>query len=283
MERTDGYVTVDGIELHYAAWGDPADPPVVCAHGLSRTGRDFDPLARALADEFRVLCPDMPGRGWSQWADPEAYADEAMLERCVGFCDELGLDAVRWVGTSMGGGLGISLAAGPLRERLTHLVVNDVSPDPAADASPEALGRIVEYVGDPPAFDTVTGLEAYYRELYEERFSRMTDVEWRRFATTSARRTDDGRVAPAHDPRIVQPLADDGGADADRPDPYEAWASVDADLLVVRGTESDLLPADALARMLDRQPDADVLEVDCGHAPALNVPAQIDPVRAFLA
>lgn len=283
MERTDEYVTVDGTEIHYSAWGDPDAPPVVCAHGLSRTGRDFDPLARALADEFRLLCPDMPGRGWSEWAGPAAYENEAMVERCVGFCEAVGLDALRWVGTSMGGSLGVALAAGPLRERITHLVVNDVSPDPGADAAPEALERIVEYVGDPPTFETLTGLEGYYRETYEDRFSPMTDPEWRRFATTSARRTDAGRVAPAHDPRIVQALADDDGGDADRPDPYDAWGAIEADLLVVHGTDSTVLPDDALGRMLERQPDADVLEVDCAHAPALNVPAQIDPVRAFLA
>lgn len=280
MVRTDEYLTVDGLELHYSAWGDPTAPAVVCAHGLSRVGRDFDPLARALADEFHVVCPDMPGRGWSEWAKAAAYQETAMVDTCVSFCEALELETIRWVGTSMGGGLGITLAAGPLRERITHLLVNDISPDPGVDATSEALERIVTYVGDPPIVDTITALEQYYRETYESRFSPMTDAEWRRFATTSARRTDGGRVTPAHDPKIVQALtAEDDG---DAPDPYDQWASIEADILVVHGSDSAVLPESSLSRMLERQPEASVLEVDSGHAPALNVPEQIAPIRKFL-
>lgn len=283
MQRTDEFVTVDGTELHYSAWGDADAPPVVCVHGLSRVGRDFDPLARELADEFRVLCPDAPGRGLSQWAnDPAAtYTNEAMATLLVGFCDELGLDSLRWVGTSMGGGLGIALAGGPLADRIAHLVVNDVSPDPSNDADPAAIARIGEYVGDPPTVDTVTELESYYRELYEGRFSEMTDAEWRRFTATSMRRTDDGRVTVGYDPRIVAGLDDDG--DGDDVDPYDVWAAIDADVLVLHGTDSGILTDEALDRMLDRRPDTAVREVDCGHAPSLNVPAQTAPIREFLA
>jgi pimeloyl-ACP methyl ester carboxylesterase len=285
MTRTDRFLTVDGIELHYSAWGDPDDPPVVCVHGLSRVGRDFDALAAALEDEYRVVCPDVPGRGWSEWPDDtSAYTTEAMAERLAGFCDELGFEQVRWVGTSMGGGLGIALAGGALSDRISHLVVNDVSPDPTGDAEEEALERIVEYVGDPPVVDTVTELESYYRELYEGRFSAMSDEEWTAFTLRSARRTDDGGVTRAYDPRILEGLGDGGGEeDADEgPDGWSIWESVDAELMVVHGEDSEILPTPVYEEMLERRPDAESLEVDSGHAPMLDTAEQIEPIRAFL-
>jgi pimeloyl-ACP methyl ester carboxylesterase len=279
MPRSHHFITVTGREVHYSEWGDPDAPPVVCVHGLSRVGRDFDPLAAAIEDEYRVLCPDLPGRGWSEWpGGATAYTRGAMTDLLDAFCDELGLDTLRWVGTSMGGSLGIMLAGGPLADRITHLVVNDVSPDPANDATDEALNRIVEYVGDPPVRDTVTGLEAYNREIYEERFSAMTDAEWRRFTITSARRTADGKITRAYDPDILQLFGDQYETG---PDPWDVWAGIEADLLILRGRDSGILPDSPYECMLDQQPDAETVEVDCGHAPVLNVPAQIDPIRAL--
>jgi len=288
MARADRFLSVDGIELHYSAWGDPDAPPVVCVHGLSRVGRDFDALAAALEDEYHVVCPDMPGRGWSEWPeDPTAYSNERMAELLVGLCDELGFGELRWVGTSMGGGLGMALAGGPLSERIGHLVVNDIGPDPANDAEEAALERIGRYVGDPPTVDTVSDLEAYYRELYEGRFSAMTDEEWTAFTLRSARRTDDGGVTRAYDPRILEGLAGTGGEEEegngdDAPDGWAIWESLDAELMVVHGRESEILPTPVFEEMLARRPDAQSLEVDSGHAPMLNTPEQIEPIRSFL-
>ncbi len=280
MERTDRFCSVDGIELHYSEWGAASAPPVVCMHGLSRVGRDFDPIARRLADTYRVLCPDLPGRGLSGWDDPTAYTSEASAARMVGFCDALGLESIRWIGTSMGGGLGMALAGGPLSDRITHLVVNDVSPDPIHDADDQALARINEYVPQPPTVDTVTTLEAYYREIYEPRFSEMTDTEWRRFTITSARRTDDGRITPAYDPRIIEALETTTGTETD---PWAVWDGITADVCIVRGTASGILPQESFERMTDHQPTAKTITVDCGHAPALNTDDQIDPIEAFFA
>ncbi|MFB6083413.1 MAG: alpha/beta fold hydrolase [Halorientalis sp.] len=279
MPRRDAFETVDGIEMHYSAWGDPADPTVLCVHGLSRNGRDFDPLARDLEDDYHVVCPDMPGRGWSEWADEpaERYSNAAMVETLVAFCDALDLASIRYVGTSMGGGLGMALAGGPLADRIERLVINDMPPNPETDAAPEALGRIMEYVPDPPTVETVTELEDYFRELYEGRFSEMSDAEYRRLTLTSARRTDDGRVTVHYDPRILQDEDDEG------PDPWDVWAAIDAPILILRGTESDILPEEPFERMLEVQPDAETVEIDCGHAPALNTPEQLDPIRDLFA
>lgn len=287
MTRTDRFLTVDGIELHYSAWGDPDDPPIVCAHGLSRVGRDFDALAAALENEYRVVCPDMPGRGWSEWPeDTAAYSSEAMAERLVGFCDELGFEELRWIGTSMGGGLGITLAGGALADRISHLVVNDVSPDPTGDAEEAALERIVDYVGDPPTVDTVSELESYYRELYEGRFGAMTDEEWTAFTLRSARRTDDGGITRAYDPRILEGLVGDAdgedGGEEGGPDGWARWGGIDAELMVVHGEDSEILPTPVYEEMLERRPDAESLEVDSGHAPMLNTPEQIESIREFL-
>lgn len=278
MERVDRFRSVEGVELHYSEWGDKSAPPVVCVHGLSRVGRDFDPIARRLANEYRVLCPDLPGRGLSEWRDPAKYTEEALIEQMIGFCDELGLESIRWIGTSMGGGLGMALTGGPLADRITHLVVNDISPDPIHDADEDALARINKYVPKPPIVDTVTELEAYYRKIYESRFSGMTDTEWRRFTVTAARRTDDGRITSAYDPRIVEALGETNGTETD---PWVVWEEITADICIVRGTESGILPRKPFDRMIDVQPNAETITVDCGHAPALNTDEQIEPIVAF--
>ncbi|WP_439028341.1 alpha/beta fold hydrolase [Haloarchaeobius sp. DT45] len=279
MTRTDHFVTVAGTELHYSAWGDPDDPVVLCIHGLSRNGRDFDPLASELADEYRVVCPDMPGRGLSEWADDPAtaYSKAGLRNAVLGFCDELGLEEFRYVGTSMGGLLSIPLAAGPLRDRITHLVLNDVGPV-LTDAD-EGVDRIVEYLTNPPVRDTLSGLERWYRETYATS-NPKTDAQWRRFTLTSARRRDDGRFTRDYDTAIVEPLVRD---DTDDETVWDHWESLDCPVFVVWGRESDILTAETVEEMLDRRPETEVLELDCGHPPGLNVDEQTEPIRDFLA
>lgn len=283
MGRRDRFVEVDGVELHYSEWGDADAPPLVCVHGLSRVGRDFDPLAERIADEYRVICPDMPGRALSEWADSddqaeEWYTAEFMAGLITGFYDELGLESTRYAGISMGGMLGVGLAAGPLSDRISHLLMVDVGPGPAEDESAdEGIQRIIDYLTNPPRFDRLTDLEDYFRDVYDT-FSPMADDEWRRLTLTSARRGDEGQWLPNYDPRIVEPLlmADDGDA-------WDAWDALDAETFVVKGEHSDILSDATFAEMVERKPDTGTLEVEgCGHVPALNVPEQVDPIRAFL-
>lgn len=287
MPRRDAFTAIDGFEIHYSEWGDVTDPTVLCVHGLSRVGRDFDPLATALADDYHLVCPDMPGRGLSEWADDpnEWYTNEAMLDVLVDLVEQLDLESLRYVGTSMGGGLGIALAGGPLADTISHLVVNDVSPDPAAEADQAAIERISEYVPDPPTVGTLTELEAYLKELYQGRFSPMSDEEWRRMTVTSARRTDDGGFTPGYDPRIALGVEDDDGnevsEDEEAPDPWGVWAAIDSEILILRGVNSGILPEEPYERMLELQPEAGTVEVDCGHAPSLNTDEQIDPIQEF--
>ncbi|MFC5971580.1 alpha/beta fold hydrolase [Halomarina salina] len=279
MPRTDEFVVAGDTELHYSAWGDADAPPVVCVHGLSRVGRDFDPLARRLADDYRVLCPDVPGRGLSEWADdPADYTGTALGQTCVEFCDALDLDELRWVGTSMGGQLGMGLAAGPLADRITHLVMNDVGPAPGEDEdAAEGIERIVDYLSNPPAFDRLTGLEEFYRDNYDT-FSEMSDDEWRRFTVSSARRTEDGQFSPAYDPDVVEPLL----TEEQDTDPWAVWEAVDVPTLVLKGEHSDILADATFEEMQERRPDVETHVYDCGHAPSLNVPEQNHPIERFL-
>ena len=280
MSRTDAFVTVDGTEVHYTDWGDADDPLVVCVHGLSRNGRDFDPLARRLVTEgYRVVCPDMPGRGRSEWADdPETeYSWEGLLATLRGFCDTFERDAVRYVGTSMGGLLGMLLANDDDAVELTHFVCNDIGP---VFVNAEAgIERIVDYLTDPPAFDTYAELEAWYRETYAT-MNAQTDAEWRRFTLTSARRRDDGRVTRDYDERIVAALL---SSNADPEEAWGYWESLDLPTFVIWAHESDVLTEPTVEEMLERRPETDLLELDCGHPPGLNVAEQLDPVVEFLA
>jgi pimeloyl-ACP methyl ester carboxylesterase len=276
--HTDEFVAVDGVEIHYAAWGDEENQPVLCVHGLSRVGRDFDPLARALSEDYRVLCPDLPGRGLSEWA-PARYTPEAMVQLLVGFCDRLDLETLRWVGTSMGGRLGLALAAGPLSDRIERVVTNDVGPAEEGEADSEGIQRIIEYLTNPPSYDALSELEGYYRETYAA-FGEMRDTEWRRFTLTSARRRDDGAWTPSYDTRIVEPVVT---ADPDV-DPWARWDALDVPTLVLRGEHSAILTDDTLEEMLERRPETESLLVGgCGHAPALNTDRQIEAIRSVLA
>lgn len=271
------YIPAAGFEIHVTEWGPRDRPALVMWHGLARTGRDFDEAAAALSDTYFVICPDTLGRGLSSWAKDAAtdYSYRVFGDTALGVLDHYGIDRMRWVGTSMGGLIGVTLAAGRLRDRITHLVINDIGPD-----IPEAgTGRIAAYVGDPPVYDTVTEMEAWLRRNYAP-FGPNSDAFWRRMADSSARRTDDGRVTVHYDPRIVTQFTHHR-ADLDVWDEYDAIA---AKTLLLRGAQSDVLPADVAAQMVERGPKPRLVEYQgIGHAPTLTTQAEIDLLREFLA
>ena len=270
------YARVLGHEVHYVEWGPAAAKPVLMWHGLARTGRDFDEIAAALSDRFRLICPDTVGRGLSQWsADPDRdYCLERYAAMAAGLADVLGLDRIDWVGTSMGGALAIRAAATTLKDRLGRVVINDIGPT----FPPGPYERIKTYVGNPPEFDTVSELEAYFRTIYQP-FGHHTPAQWRHMAETSHRRLPSGKITTHYDPNIVRQLFA-------YPDDYEQWTCWDAmrqPTLVLRGVNSDLLLADTAREMTLRGPKARIVEIaGCGHAPALNTAEQIGLVRQFL-
>ncbi|MBL8384497.1 MAG: alpha/beta hydrolase [Burkholderiales bacterium] len=280
MTPASRYVTVLDRELHLVVWGEGNAETVVLWHGLARTGRDFDTLARALATRYRVVCPDTIGRGLSQWSpDPDReYCLAFYCRQAAALCDALGIARMHWVGTSMGGALGMLLASaagGALAGRIERLVLNDVGPQ-LEDA---ALERIRTYAGNPAAFARVSELEAYFRTVYAP-FSALTDAEWTHLTETSTRRLPDGRVTPHYDPAMVRQFFN-------FPRDYDRWPEYDAldiPVLLLRGASSDLLSARTAGEMARRGPRARVVEIaGCGHTPSLNVPQQIALVERFLA
>jgi pimeloyl-ACP methyl ester carboxylesterase len=271
------YIKASGFELHVTEWGDPGNPALVMWHGLARTGRDFDEAAKALSDSYFVICPDTLGRGLSSWAkDPASdYSYRTFGRMAEAMLDHYGIQQTRWIGTSMGGLIGVTLAAGVLKDRITHLVINDIGPDiPAA-----GVDRIVAYVGNPPVCETVTELEQWLRASYAP-FGRNSDAFWRRMADTSSRRTDDGRITVHYDPAIITQFTHHKG-DLDVWDAYDALRTK---ALLLRGESSDVLPSAIAEEMTRRGPRPQLATLpDCGHAPTLTTAYEIGLLRDFLA
>lgn len=282
---TSNYAQLAGREIHWMDWGNADGPVVVAWHGLARTCRDMDELAGHFAGHgFRVICPDTIGRGLSQWstAPDDEYQLSFYARIATTLFDELKLTRVHWVGTSMGGAIGMVCAGGlaepSMKPRIASLVLNDNAPQ-IADA---AVERIRSYAGKPPAFDTVAELEAFFRTVYKP-YGWLSDAQWRRLTETSTRRLPDGRVTPHYDPAMVRQFIA-------QPDDYLLWShydAIDVPVLCLRGVESDLVLPPTLDEMRRRGPGAQgrlqIIEVPgCGHAPALNVPEHLDPIEAFV-
>ncbi|MDM0023354.1 alpha/beta fold hydrolase [Variovorax saccharolyticus] len=282
---SSNYLQIAGREVHWLDWGPHDGPVVVAWHGLARTCRDMDELARHFAERgFRVICPDTIGRGLSQWspAPDEEYQLSFYGRLALGLFDALKLRRVHWIGTSMGGAIGMVCASGLLeptmKPRIASLVLNDNAPQIAA----AAVERIRSYAGQPPAFDTVVELEQFFRTVYKP-YGWLSDAQWRRLTESSTRRLPDGRVTPHYDPAMVRQFEA-------HPDDYLVWQhydAIEAPVLCLRGVDSDLVLPETLAEMRSRGPGAagrlQVIEVPgCGHAPALNVPGHLEPVEAFV-
>lgn len=271
------YLTSEGREIHFMEWGADHKEAVIAWHGLARTGRDMDELAAHLSSRYRVICPDTIGRGLSQWSpSPEReYCLDFYGRLALSLLEQLGIRECHWVGTSMGGAIGIRLAAGALKGRLRRLVLNDMGPK-IADA---ALERIKAYAGKPPQFERVSELEQYFRTIYKP-FGWLSDEQWRRLAESSARRTPEGKITTHYDPDMVLQFVH-------HPRDYEQWEQWDAitaPTLCLRGETSDLLLPEVAEEMKRRGPKATVVTIaGCGHAPALNVPDQLSLVERFLA
>jgi pimeloyl-ACP methyl ester carboxylesterase len=266
--------------IHYTEWGDAANPHIVmCVHGLSRTGRDFDFLAQALQSDFRVVCPDIVGRGKSDWLQakedygyPQYLADmNALIARVT---DGIGKSDVYWVGTSMGGIIGMLVASRRLSP-ITKLVLNDIG----AVIPKAALERLALYIGHAPQFKTFEELEAYVR-LVSAPFGPLTDEQWRHLTVHSAKQMEDGSWTTAYDPAIGIPFRQGPLHDINL---WEYFDAIPCPTLLLRGAQSDLLLEDTALAMTQRGPRPRLVEFEgIGHAPALMAQDQIAVVREFL-
>lgn len=259
----------------YYEWGEAGNPRVVvCVHGLGRNARDFDVLAETLAPTHRVLAIDMPGRGESDWlADPHDYVFPTYLTTLTALLARSGAETVDWVGTSMGGLLGIVLAA-QLKTPIARLVVNDVGPA----IEPAAVERIRNYFGTDPVFPAYAEIAQYVRAISAP-FGPLTDAQWEHLTRTNVRQRPDGSWRLAYDPGIAVPFR----SAAAPTDLWMLWDAIRCPTLLLRGAQSDLLSAATTAQMASRGPRPAVIEfADVGHAPMLLTRDQIDPVVGFL-
>ncbi len=270
--------------MAYTEWGEPANPHVlICVHGLTRVGRDFDRLARALADRYRVVCPDVVGRGRSDWLrDAQHYHVAQYVADMVTLIARLGVDSVRWVGTSMGGLIGIMLAGQP-GSPIAKLVINDVGP--TLDAA--ALARIGEYLGKPVRLASIEQAVDYIAAISAP-FGLRTRDEWREITEPVIRpvRDADGDGWVLHyDPRIAVPFraATPASAAAAEAAMWKLYDAIACPTLLVRGEMSDLLSRETAQAMTQRGPRARLVEIPgVGHAPMFLHEGEIAVVRDFL-
>jgi len=263
--------------IAYLEWGDARNRDVlVCVHGLTRCARDFDDLARALCGHFRVVCPDVAGRGDSErLADPMLYGIPQYVPDMVTLIARLDVETVSWLGTSMGGLIGMVLAA-QTGTPVKRLILNDAGPVVAK----AALERIGSYVGRAPVFLTFEEAEKYIRTVCAP-FGPHSDAQWRFLTEIWLRKNEDGSYRAHYDPRIAEPFR------ATLPEgDMEMWPAYDAircPTLVLRGANSDLLSKKTTQQMAGRGPKARVVEIPgVGHAPTLMHADQIAIVRDFL-
>lgn len=263
--------------IAYRDWGDPRNREVLlCVHGLTRSGRDFDELARALCAQFRVVCPDVAGRGDSdRLADARLYGSAQYVADMVTLVARLDVETVNWLGTSLGGLVGMALAA-QAGSPVKRLVLNDAAPVVAK----AALERIAGYLGEERSFATLEEAERYVRTISAP-FGPHSDAQWRFLTENWVRRNEDGSFRPHYDMRIAEAYR------ATMPEKdLELWHLYDAvrcPTLLVRGETSDLVLRQTAEEMTRRGPKAKIVEIrGVGHAPTLLQPDQIAVIRDFL-
>jgi pimeloyl-ACP methyl ester carboxylesterase len=266
--------------LSYKEWGDPANRKVlVCVHGVTRVADDFDALAPALADEYRVICPDVVGRGYSGWLrDPRNYQLPQYVSDMVTLLARADAEVVDWFGTSMGGLIGMGLASLP-DNPVRKMLLNDVGPG----LNKTALSRIGEYIGQDVRFPSFDEAAAYIKAISIS-FGPHSDEHWHKLATDVLRQDEEGKWKRHYDLGLAVPIK------ATTPEMAQAaeamlWAAYDAmrcETLVVRGAESDLLTPEVAQQMTQRGPKARLVELPgVGHAPTFVQADQIAIAREF--
>lgn len=260
-------------KITYYTWGNPLSPVLLMVHGLSRNGRDYDVLAEALSDRYYVVCPDMVGRGLSDWL-PEGFEytyDQYMNDLTV-LIARLNVPEVSWLGSSMGGLLGMIMASLP-GTPIKKLIINDIGPF----ITGASLEKIRSYVGLMPTFPTFEAGHAFVRQIYAT-FGQLTDAQWRHMAEHSLTQNPDGTFRLHYDPRVA-------AFKTDQPDVnlWPCWFGVQCPTLVLRGAESEIFPRDVCNQMIGSNTIATCHEIaGAGHAPALMSGAEIAIVRNWL-
>jgi pimeloyl-ACP methyl ester carboxylesterase len=271
--RTESFLGINPVGFHrvvYREWGARENQRVlVCVHGLARNSRDFDELARVLSRDYRVICPDIVGRGESDWLPPGCpYELNQYCSDMTVLLARLDVAQVDWLGTSMGGMIGMALAA-RAQSPIRHLVLNDIG----AFVSRAALQRIGTYVGKAPLFDDHGQVEAYLRAIYPS-YGGISPEQWRQLARYGSRRVEEERLALAYDPAIGEATRANSDEDINL---WPLWSQIQCPQLLFWGEESDVLTRETVERMQAHRPQGLTLSTwpGIGHPPSLMVPEQI--------
>ncbi|WP_417797873.1 alpha/beta fold hydrolase [Terasakiella pusilla] len=275
-EPVSHFITVEGYQVHVTEWGIDKPKSILLWHGFERNGRDFDHLAESLAKEYRVLCPDTIGRGLSQWASkPEdSYCFDLYEKLALKICEVFGFFNLDFLGTGMGGALGIRLAIGPLQQNINHLIINDAAPQVEIDG----LNRILSYSANPISFTAPQDYEDHLRSIYDS-MGYLSDAQWRALTLSSLRRRDDGTITVDFDPGITEQFFDN----LQDYDLWDSYQKITCPTLILRGQSSDILTTEVFAKMCEVNENATGVEFpNCGHAPALNKDQQIYVIEEFL-
>jgi pimeloyl-ACP methyl ester carboxylesterase len=261
-------------KITYYAWGNPDHPVLLMVHGLSRNGRDFDLVAEALSDRYYVICPDMVGRGLSDWLPqglPQGgdYTYDQYMQDLTALIARLNVREVSWLGTSMGGLLGMIIASLP-GNPIKKLLINDIGPF----ITGASLEKIRSYIGIMPTFTVFDSGLNFIKQIYAP-FGQLTTEQWVHIAEHSFAKNADGSYRLHYDPRIAL-------FKTDMPDVnlWPCWLAVTCPTLVLRGDASEIFPTDVCNQMIASNPNAVKFEINgAGHAPALMSVGEIAIVR----
>ncbi len=261
----------------YFQWDTPnTTSPIICVHGLTRNAHDFDKLAQALSHRTQVICPDVVGRGQSDWLpSPQLYDYSQYVSDMNTLITQTKSPKISWVGTSMGGLIGMMLAAMP-QSPIKYLIINDVGPYLEA----KALDRIASYTGTAPKFKNLQEVEQYLRTVHAP-FAPMTNQDWQAMARHGSKQTANGNYQLSYDPKIGDALrASLTGQDINL---WPIWEAISCPTLVIRGAKSDLLSQETAQQMTKTGPKAQLIEIaQAGHAPSLMSQDQINLIANWL-
>lgn len=260
----------------YQDWGDENNPKVlICVHGLTRNSRDFDYLAHELSSEYRVIAPDIVGRGQSDWlTDSSMYTMEQYASDMVSLITSLKLKEVDWLGTSLGGLIGMTLASQP-NTPIKRLILNDIGPV----IKKEAIAYLATALSETPHFQSLDDLRGFLKEAYVT-MGHMDPHHWEHMVTYDHRITSEGKITRNFDPKITRWVTSMTNSDVAM---WELFESIQCPILIIHGQESVILTSEICQEMLKRNPHASLITLPgVGHTPSLMPKAQIQVVEDWL-
>lgn len=267
-------------DIFYTEWGNPDNKNlVICVHGLTRNSRDFDYLAKSLSENYRVICPDIVGRGKSDWFKiKELYNYQTYTDDMIEFISYFNSEQVNWIGTSMGGLIGMMLNA-KLPKLINKMILNDIGPFIPSTA----LKRIAKYVSIMPVLDDLDHVERYLRMILAP-FGIKKDEDWRYIAQHSFIKKSDGTLTLAYDPNIAYIFADHSSHELiPDVDLWDLWHLIKCQILLIRGGNSDILLAETADLMLKTKEHITLFEFPgIGHTPSLMDDEHITLIKNWL-